>query len=289
MSGAATSAAAAAAYPLARWEATVVRGWAGELPLEDPELRGAVEGTLAALDGGDLRVASPPAAPGGEWTTHAWVKEAILLYFRMRVSGPVRAGDLEFFDKVPLKRDLESAGVRVVPPGVARYGSFLEKGVILMPGYVNIGARVGEGTMVDTWATVGSCAQVGARVHLSGGVGIGGVLEPPQAAPVIVEDDAFVGSRSIVVEGVRVRAGAVLGAGVVLTATTPIVDVRGREPVELRGVVPERAVVIPGFRPKRFPAGEYGTPCALVIGTRSETTDRKTSLNDALREFGIAG
>jgi len=287
--GAATSVVAAAGYPLARWEDTVTRGWAGELALEAPELRGAVEGTIAALDAGDVRVASPPAVAGGEWTTHAWVKEAILLYFRMRVSEPIYAGDLEFFDKVPLKRNLEGAGVRVVPPGVARYGSFLGKGAILMPGYVNIGARVGEGTMVDTWATVGSCAQVGARVHLSGGVGIGGVLEPPQAAPVIVEDDAFIGSRAIVVEGVRVRAGAVLGAGVVLTASTPIVDVRGSEPLELRGDVPERAVVIPGFRPKQFPAGSYGTPCALVIGTRHEGTDRKTSLNEALREFGIAG
>ncbi len=286
---AATSAAAAAEYPLARWEETVARGWAGDLPLEDAALRGAVEGTLAALDAGHVRVASPPANAGGEWTTHAWVKEAILLYFRMRVSAPMRAGDLEFFDKLPLKRNLESTGVRVVPPGVARYGSFLEKGVILMPGYVNVGARVGEGTMVDTWATVGSCAQVGARVHLSGGVGLGGVLEPPQAAPVIVEDDAFVGSRSIVVEGVRLRAGAVLGAGVVLTASTPIVDARGSKPIELRGEVPERAVVIPGFRSKKLPAGEFGTPCALIIGTRSESTDRKTSLNDALREFGIAG
>ena len=287
--GAAASAAAAAEYPLARWQETVERGWAGETPLEAPELRGAVEGTIAALDAGHVRVASPPAEPGGEWTTHAWVKEAILLYFRMRVSEPVAAGDLEFFDKVPLKKNLASTGVRVVPPGVARYGSFLEKGVILMPGYVNIGARVGEGTMVDTWATVGSCAQVGARVHLSGGVGIGGVLEPPQAAPVVIEDDCFIGSRSIVVEGVRVRAGAVLGAGVVLTASTPIVDVRGAEAVDLRGDVPERAVVIPGFRPKKFPAGPFGTPCALIIGTRSESTDRKTSLNDALREFGIAG
>ncbi len=276
-------------YPVERWRATCERGWAGDLALDDPSLRGAVEGTIAALDAGDLRVASPPAAAGGEWTTHAWIKEAILLYFRMRVSGPLTAGDLEFYDKVPLKRGLEAAGVRVVPPGVARYGSFLEPGVILMPGYVNIGARVGEGTMVDTWATVGSCAQVGARVHLSGGVGIGGVLEPPQAAPVIVEDDAFIGSRSIVVEGVRVRAGAVLGAGVVLTASTPIVDVRGKKAVELRGDVPECAVVIPGFRPKKFPAGPYGTPCALIIGTRHEGTDRKTSLNDALREFGIAG
>ncbi|MFN8586503.1 MAG: 2,3,4,5-tetrahydropyridine-2,6-dicarboxylate N-succinyltransferase [Candidatus Eisenbacteria bacterium] len=263
-------------------------GWKGERPLDDAALRGAVEGTVAALDAGHLRVASPPAAPGGEWTTHAWIKEAILLYFRMRVSEPVHAGDLEFFDKVPLKRDLASAGVRVVPPGVARYGSFLDKGVILMPGYVNIGARVGEGTMVDTWATVGSCAQVGARVHLSGGVGIGGVLEPPQAAPVVIEDDCFIGSRSIVVEGVRVRAGAVLGAGVVLTASTPIMDVRGSDAVETRGEVPERAVVIPGYRPKKFPAGNFGVPCALIIGTRSESTDRKTSLNDALREYGVS-
>ncbi len=275
-------------YPLERWRATIDEGWSGQRALDDPSLRGAVEGTIAALDCGDLRVASPPEAPGGAWTTHAWIKEAILLYFRMRVSEPVLAGDLEFFDKVPLKRGLERAGVRVVPPGVARYGSFLEKGVILMPGYVNIGARVGEGTMVDTWATVGSCAQVGARVHLSGGVGIGGVLEPPQAAPVIVEDDCFIGSRSIVVEGVCVRAGAVLGAGVVLTASTPIVDVRAKAAVELRGEVPAGAVVIPGFRPKKFPAGPFGTPCALVIGTRSASTDRKTSLNDALREFGVA-
>jgi len=276
-----------AGYPLGRWAEVVEQGWSGERPLDDAALRGAVEGTLAALDAGELRVASPPESPAGEWTTHVWIKQAILLYFRMRVSEPMHAGALEFFDKVPVKRGLEAAGVRVVPPGVARYGSFLERGVILMPGYVNVGARVGEGTMVDTWATVGSCAQVGARVHLSGGVGIGGVLEPPQAAPVVVEDDCFVGSRAIVVEGVRVRAGAVLGAGVVLTASTPIVDVRGEEALETRGVVPPRAVVIPGFRPRRFAAGSFGTPCALVIGTRSESTDRKTSLNDALREFGV--
>jgi 2,3,4,5-tetrahydropyridine-2-carboxylate N-succinyltransferase len=275
-------------YPVARWSATVAEGWTGARALDDPELRGAVEGALAALDAGHLRVATPPAEVGGEWTTHAWLKQAILLYFRMRVSGPLTAGDLEFFDKVPPKRDLARAGVRVVPPGVARYGSFLEPGVILMPGYVNIGAWVGEGTMVDTWATVGSCAQVGRRVHLSGGVGIGGVLEPPQAAPVIIEDDAFIGSRCIVVEGVRVGAGAVLGAGVVLTASTVILDVRGTEPVEYRGRVPARAVVIPGTRPRRFPAGEYGVPCALIIGERSARTDQKTSLNDALREYGVA-
>jgi 2,3,4,5-tetrahydropyridine-2-carboxylate N-succinyltransferase len=275
-------------YPTARWRATIDEGWAGTRPLEDASLRGAVEGAIAALDAGDLRVASPPDAPGGEWTTHAWLKQAILLYFRMRVSGTVSAGELEFFDKVPLKRGLESAGVRVVPPGVARYGSFLARGVILMPGYVNIGAHVGECTMVDTWATVGSCAQVGARVHLSGGVGIGGVLEPPQAAPVIVEDDAFIGSRAIVVEGVRIERGAVLGAGVVLTASTPIVDVRGVKAIEMRGRVPAGAVVIPGYRPKKFPAGNFGVPCALIIGTRSPSTDQKTSLNDALREFGVA-
>ena len=276
-------------YPLERWARTIAEGWSGERPAADPALRGAVEGAVAALDAGDLRVASPPAAPGGEWTTHAWLQQAILLYFRLHVSGVVEAGGLEFFDKVPAKRNLESLGVRVVPPGVARYGSFLAPGVILMPGFVNIGARVGEGTMVDTWATVGSGAQIGARVHLSGGVGIGGVLEPPQAQPVIVEDDCFVGSRAIVVEGVRVERGAVLAAGVVLTASTPIVDVRSPGPVEIRGRVPERAVVIPGFRPRRFPAGAYGTACALIVGERSDSTDRKTSLNEVLREFGVAG
>ena len=274
--------------PIQRWSRTIDEGYTGTRPLDDGELRGAVEGAVASLDSGELRVCSPPAVEGGAWETHAWLKQAILLYFRMRVSAPVSAGDLEFFDKVPPKRNLESAGVRVVPPGVARYGSFLEKGVILMPGYVNIGARVGEGTMVDTWATVGSCAQVGRRVHLSGGVGIGGVLEPPQASPVIIEDDAFIGSRAIVVEGVRVGARAVLGAGVVLTSSTAIVDVTGKVPVERRGFVPPDCVVIPGTRPKRFIAGEYGVPCALIIGRRKESTDTKTSLNDALREFGVA-
>jgi 2,3,4,5-tetrahydropyridine-2,6-dicarboxylate N-succinyltransferase len=275
-------------YPIERWEQTITEGFSGTRPLDDASLRGAVEGAVAALDAGDLRVCSPPASAGGPWQTHAWLKQAILLYFRMHVSAPLRAGDLEFFDKVPPKRNLEAAGVRVVPPGVARYGSFLEKNVILMPGFVNIGARVGEGTMVDTWATVGSCAQVGKRVHLSGGVGIGGVLEPPQAQPVIIEDDAFIGSRVIVVEGVRVGAGAVLGAGVVLTASTVIVDVTGEKPRESKGYVPPHSVVIPGYRPKTFPAGEYGVPCALVIGKRKASTDTKTSLNDALREFGVA-
>ena len=275
-------------YPIERWEQTITEGFSGTRPLDDASLRGAVEGAVAALDAGDLRVCSPPASAGGPWQTHAWLKQAILLYFRMHVSAPLHAGDIEYFDKVPPKRNLESAGVRVVPPGVARYGSFLEKNVILMPGFVNIGARVGEGTMVDTWATVGSCAQVGKRVHLSGGVGIGGVLEPPQAQPVIIEDDAFIGSRAIVVEGVRIGAGAVLGAGVVLTASTVIVDVTGDKPVETKGFVPPRSVVIPGYRPKAFPAGKYGVPCALVIGQRKASTDTKTSLNEALREFGVA-
>lgn len=274
------------AYPIDRWRQTVAEAYEGRLPLEDPSVRGAAEGTVAALDAGDLRVAEPSSS--GEWLTHGWIQQAIALYFRLRVPGPLAAGTLEFFDKVPTKQGLESLGVRVVPPGVARYGSFLERGVILMPGYVNIGARVGEGTMVDTWATVGSCAQIGKRVHLSGGVGIGGVLEPPQSQPVIVEDDCFVGSRAVVVEGVRVETGAVLGAGVVLTATTPIVDVTGAEPVITRGRVPARAVVIPGTMPKRFPAGEFGTPCVLLIGQRKESTDLKTSLNQALREFGVA-
>ena len=274
--------------PIERWQRTIGEGYAGTRSLDDASLRGAVEGAVAALDAGTLRVCSPPASASGEWVTHAWLKQAILLYFRMRVSAPLVAGDLEYFDKVPPKRNLEAAGVRVVPPGAARYGSFLEPGVILMPGFVNIGARVGEGTMVDTWATVGSCAQVGRRVHLSGGVGIGGVLEPPQAQPVVIEDDAFIGSRAIVVEGVRVGSGAVLGAGVVLTASTTIVDVTGAKAIESHGFVPPMSVVIPGTRPKRFAAGEYGVPCALVIGTRKPSTDTKTSLNDALREFGVA-
>jgi 2,3,4,5-tetrahydropyridine-2-carboxylate N-succinyltransferase len=267
----------------------VAEAYEGGRPLDDPATRGAVDGAIAALDAGDLRVAEPPpdATSGAAWITHGWLQQAIALYFRLRVSRTLEVGPFEFHDKIPLKRGLAEAGVRVVPPGVARYGAFLEPGVILMPGYVNIGARVGEGTLIDTWATVGSCAQVGRRVHLSGGVGIGGVLEPPQSQPVIVEDDCFVGSRAIVVEGVRIEEGAVVGAGVVLTASTPIVDVTGPEPVETRGRVPARAVVIPGTRPRRFPAGEFGVPCALVIGARRASTDRKTSLNDALREFGV--
>jgi 2,3,4,5-tetrahydropyridine-2-carboxylate N-succinyltransferase len=249
------------------------------------EAAGAVERVLAALDRGALRVAEKQ---GGTWVTHAWIKQAILLYFRVRAMETIEVGPFEFRDKIPLKHGLEAFGVRVVPPGVARFGSFLEPGVILMPGYVNLGARVGAGTMVDTWATVGSCAQIGRGVHLSGGVGIGGVLEPPQAQPVIVEDHAFLGSRAIVVEGVIVEEGAVLGANTVLTRSTPIVDVRGAEPVVTRGRVPARAVVIPGTQMKRFPAGEYGVPCALLIGERSASTDEKTSLERALRDHDVS-
>jgi 2,3,4,5-tetrahydropyridine-2-carboxylate N-succinyltransferase len=244
----------------------------------------AVRATIAALDAGEVRVAEKT---NGEWVVHEWVKQAIMLYFRLSGLEVMTAGPFEYHDKIPTKHGLDSAGVRVVPPGTVRYGAFCEPGVVVMPGYVNIGARVGSGTMVDTWATVGSCAQIGRDVHLSGGVGIGGVLEPPAARPVIVEDGAFIGSRSILVEGVIVEEGAVLGANTVITSSTLIVDVTGDEPAEYRGVVPANAVVIPGTRPKEFPAGTYDVPCALIIGRRSERTDRKTSLNDALRVFEV--
>lgn len=247
----------------------------------------AVLTALAGLDAGAYRVAEPPGDGSDAWVVNAWLKKAILLYFAVRKMEKLEVGPFEFHDKIPLKKNLDRANVRVVPPGVVRYGAFCEPGVIVMPGYVNIGARVGAGTMVDTWATVGSCAQIGKDVHLSGGVGIGGVLEPPGATPVIIEDGAFVGSRVVVVEGVRVGREAVLGTGVVLTSTTAILDVTGSEPVEHRGVVPPRAVVIPGVRQKRFAAGEFGVPCALVIGHRKESTDKKTSLNQALRDFAV--
>ncbi len=249
-----------------------------------PAVTDAVFSTLAELDAGRLRVAEKR---DGSWQVNVWVKQAILLYFALRPLEPIDCGGLVFHDKVPVKRDLAAAGIRVVPPGVARYGSFLEPGVILMPGYVNLGAYVGAGSMVDTWATVGSCAQIGRGVHLSGGVGIGGVLEPPQASPVIIEDGAFIGSRCIVVEGVLVESEAVLGANVVLTASTPIVDVTGAEPVVQRGRVPARSVVIPGSWPKTFPAGTFHVPCALIIGQRKPSTDQKTSLNEALRTFEV--
>jgi len=253
--------------------------------LKDAAHAQAVRDTLALLDAGNLRVAEK--GPSG-WTVNAWVKEAILLYFAIAEMKVMEVGPFEFHDKVPLKRGLDAAGVRLVPPGVIRYGAHVERGAVVMPGYVNIGARVGAGTMVDTWATVGSCAQVGKNVHLSGGVGLGGVLEPPAASPVIIEDGAFVGSRCIVVEGVVVEEEAVLGANVVLTASTHIVDVTGPEEKVYRGRVPARSVVIPGMRAKAFPAGTYQVPCALIIGQRSESTDKKTSLNAALRDFAVA-
>lgn len=252
--------------------------------LKDAETARAVERVIALLDRGEVRVAEKR---DGAWQVNAWVKEAILLYFALRPLEPMDAGELRFYDKIRTKTDLEAQGIRVVPPGVARYGSFLEPGCVVMPGYVNIGAYVGAGTMVDTWATVGSCAQIGRGVHLSGGVGIGGVLEPPSASPVIVEDGAFIGSRCIVVEGVVVEEEAVLGASVVLTASTPIVDVTGSEPVITKGRIPARSVVIPGTLPKEFPAGTFHVPCALLIGRRKESTDRKTSLNDVLRTFNV--
>jgi 2,3,4,5-tetrahydropyridine-2-carboxylate N-succinyltransferase len=250
--------------------------------------REAVLATIDALDRGVLRVATPPAEPGGEWQVHAWIHQAILLYFRIQGLETVELGPYEYHDKIPLKRGLAAQKVRLVPPGHIRYGAHCEPGVVVMPGYVNIGARVGAGSMVDTWATVGSCAQIGANVHLAGGVGIGGVLEPPGARPVIIEDGAFIGSRAIVVEGVRVGAEAVLGANVVLTSSTLIIDATGPEEVVMKGHVPPRSVVIPGTRPRSFPAGSYGVPCALIIGQRNANTDRKTSLNQALRDFGVA-
>lgn len=250
--------------------------------LQRQEVRDAVEAVIDGLDTGALRVAT---RGDDGWTVHPWLKQAILLYFALRPMERLDAGPLHFNDKIPIKEP--PPGVRVVPPGTVRRGAYVAPGAIVMPGYVNIGAYVDAGTMVDTWATVGSCAQIGRDVHLSGGVGIGGVLEPPGARPVIIEDGAFIGSRAIVVEGVVVEAEAVLGAGVVLTSSTVIVDVTGESPVEIRGRVPARSVVIPGMRARRFPAGEYQVPCALIIGRRSASTDRKTSLEGALREHGV--
>lgn len=246
----------------------------------------AIEHTIAQLDKGELRVAERNS--DGIWQVNEWVKKAVVLYFPIRKMETLEAGIFEYYDKMALKRNYQDHAIRVVPPAVARYGAYIAPGVILMPSYVNIGAYVDEGSMVDTWATVGSCAQIGKHVHLSGGVGIGGVLEPLQAAPVIIEDNAFIGSRCIVVEGVRVEKEAVLGANVVLTKSTKIIDVTGSKPVEMSGIVPARSVVIPGSYTKKFPAGEFQVPCALIIGKRKESTDLKTSLNDALREHSVA-
>jgi 2,3,4,5-tetrahydropyridine-2-carboxylate N-succinyltransferase len=264
---------------------TIEHLWTHRDELHSPEAHQAVAQVIEALDRGELRVAEPHAEG---WIVNEWIKKAVVLYFPQRTMETYEAGPLEFHDKMPLKRNYASLGVRVVPHAIARHGAYLAPGVILMPSYVNIGAHGGPRTMVDTWATVGSCAQIGADVHLSGGVGIGGVLEPLQAAPVIIEDGAFIGSRCIVVEGVRIGREAVLGANVVLTASTKIIDVTGPEPITYRGLVPERCVVIPGTMPKEFAAGTYQVPCALIIGRRKESTDQKTSLNEALREFQVA-
>ncbi|MEN2434890.1 2,3,4,5-tetrahydropyridine-2,6-dicarboxylate N-succinyltransferase [Weeksellaceae bacterium A-14] len=264
---------------------TIEQIWDNRELLQDEESQKAIREVIAKLDAGELRVAEP-AAEG--WKVNEWIKKAVVLYFPIQKMETVEVGPFEFHDKIPLKKDYAQKEVRVVPHAVARYGSYLAPGVIMMPSYVNIGARVDSGTMVDTWATVGSCAQIGKNVHLSGGVGIGGVLEPLQAAPVIIEDDCFIGSRCIVVEGVHVEKEAVLGASVVLTGSTKIIDVTGDAPVVLKGRVPARSVVIPGSITKKFPAGEYQVPCALIIGKRKESTDKKTSLNDALRENNVA-
>jgi len=253
--------------------------------IEKAEVKEAVLAVMEMLDKGQIRVAEPD---GDKWKVNIWVKKAVSLYFPIQQMQTIELGPFEFYDKIPLKKNFEKAGVRVVPHAIARYGSFLEKGVIMMPSYVNLASYVGSGTMVDTWATVGSGAQIGRNVHLSGGVGIGGVLEPPQASPTIIEDGCFIGSRSIVVEGVWVRKEAVLGANVVLTKSTHIIDVTGPEPVRYKGEVPERSVVIPGSYPKQFPAGEFNVSCALIIGQRKESTNLKTSLNDALRDYQLA-
>lgn len=263
----------------------IEKAWEDRSLLNNADTRKAIENVIEELDKGRLRVAEPD---GDSWKVNDWVKKAVILYFPIRQMETIEVGPMEFHDKMALKRDYAALGVRVVPHAVARYGAYLAKGVIMMPSYVNIGAYVDSGTMVDTWATVGSCAQIGKDVHLSGGVGIGGVLEPVQAAPVIIEDGAFIGSRCIVVEGCRVGKEAVLGANVVLTGSTKIIDVTGEKPVEYKGFVPPRSVVIPGTYQKKFAAGEYGVPCALIIGKRKESTDLKTSLNNALREYDVA-
>jgi 2,3,4,5-tetrahydropyridine-2-carboxylate N-succinyltransferase len=265
--------------------AKIEKAWENRELLKDPGTQAAIRRVIEHLDEGELRCAEPVL---DGWQINEWIKKAVVLYFPIQQMETLEAGIFEFHDKIPLKRGYKEKGIRVVPHAVARYGAYISKGTILMPSYVNIGAYVDEGTMVDTWATVGSCAQIGKNVHLSGGVGIGGVLEPLQAAPVIIEDNAFIGSRCIVVEGVRVEKEAVLGANVVLTASTKIIDVTGSSPLEEKGRVPARSVVIPGSYTKVFPAGEFQVPCALIIGKRKESTNKKTSLNEALREYGVS-
>ncbi len=266
----------------------VERAWDDRSLLQDDATRAAIREAVELIDKGLLRTAEPVDLARSEWRVNEWVKKAVILYFPIQKMRTMRAGELDWYDKMELKHDYDRLGVRVVPHAVARYGAYIAPGAILMPSYVNIGAYVGEGTMVDTWATVGSCAQIGSHVHLSGGVGIGGVLEPVQAAPVIVEDNCFIGSRAIVVEGAHICREAVLGSNTVITGSTHIIDVTGAEPVEYRGYVPPRSVVVPGSYARKFPAGEYNVACALIIGRRKESTDKKTSLNDALRDFGVA-
>ena len=262
----------------------IEKAWNDRELLKSADVQSAIREVISLLDAGKIRVAEP----GNEWKVNEWVKKAVILYFPIQPMESIEVGPFEFHDKIALKRNYKELGVRVVPHAIARYGSFINKGVIMMPSFINIGAYVDSGTMVDTWATVGSCAQIGKNVHLSGGVGIGGVLEPVQAAPVIIEDNAFIGSRCIVVEGVRIGKEAVLGANVVLTASSKIIDVTSSKPVEYKGYVPDRSVVIPGSYTKRFPAGDYQVGCALIIGQRKESTDKKTSLNEALRENQVS-
>ncbi len=263
----------------------IEEAWEERSLLKEARYLEAIESTIDYLDRGKLRVAEKAE---GQWQVNEWIKKAVILYFPTRKMETIEVGPFEFHDKIALKKNFAALGVRVVPHAIARYGSYLARDIVMMPSYVNIGAYVDSGTMVDTWATVGSCAQIGKNVHLSGGVGIGGVLEPIQAAPVIIEDNCFIGSRCIIVEGVKVEEGAVLGANVVITGSTKIIDVSGNEPVTYTGRVPSRAVVIPGTLPKEFPAGTYNVPCALIIGQRKKSTDQKTSLNDALREYNVA-
>lgn len=259
--------------------------WNNRELLKDSKYIKIINDVISDLDSGKIRVAEKK---DGKWIVNEWIKKAVILFFPISKMETIKVGPFEFHDKIALKKNYAEMGVRVVPHAISRYGSFIEKGAVLMPSYVNIGAYVSSGTMVDTWATVGSCAQIGKNVHLSGGVGIGGVLEPVQAAPVIIEDDCFIGSRCIVVEGVRVEKEAVLGANVVLTGSTKIIDVTGDKPIEIRGYVPEKSVVIPGTIPKNFNAGTFNVPCALIIGKRKESTNKKTSLNDALRDYNVS-
>ena len=268
-----------------QWQSIIEKAWQNRELLKETETQDCIHTIIEQIDKGKLRTAEQKE---DSWQVNDWVKKAVILYFPIQKMKTIEMAPFEFHDKMKLKSDYAKLGVRVVPHAVARYGAFLAKGVIMMPSYINIGAYVDSGTMVDTWATVGSCAQIGKNVHLSGGVGIGGVLEPIQAAPVIIEDDAFIGSRSIVVEGVRIEKEAVLGANVVLTASTKIIDVSGTNPIEYKGIIPSRSVVIPGSYNKDFPAGNYGVSCALIIGKRKESTDKKTSLNNALREYNVA-